>query len=110
MVAFAVGTFETCPPILRMSADRGRPELDGAGQNDAIDPNRMCRGHAKIDANERRCDILPLAEGRNSLDWVLTGNRSQRMTRGQQARPDLGAVANEALDPLAAGNRNPPSI
>jgi hypothetical protein len=30
-------TFGICPPILRMSADRGRPELDGAGQNDAID-------------------------------------------------------------------------
>jgi hypothetical protein len=23
----AVGTFEICPPILRMSADRGRPEV-----------------------------------------------------------------------------------
>jgi len=28
----------------------------------------------QIDANERRCDILPLAEGRNSLD--LGSNRA----------------------------------
>ncbi|MBR0859319.1 hypothetical protein [Bradyrhizobium liaoningense] len=39
----------------------------------AIDPHRTCRGsgkiEAQIDANERRCDIFPLAEGRNSLDW-----------------------------------------
>lgn len=32
-------------------------------------------GHAadvpKIEANERTCDIFPLAEGRNSLDWAL---------------------------------------
>jgi hypothetical protein len=35
-------------------------------------------GHAadvpKIEANERTCDIFPLAEGRNSLDWVLAGS------------------------------------
>ena len=32
------GTFETCPPILRMSVHRGRPEAPWFGQTDANDP------------------------------------------------------------------------
>jgi hypothetical protein len=35
----AVGTFETCRMTLRMSANRGRPEVSGA-QRDAYDPSR----------------------------------------------------------------------
>jgi hypothetical protein len=38
-----IGTFETCPPILRMSAHRGRPEVAVVGQTDANDPNRTLR-------------------------------------------------------------------
>src|SRR5437879_4192097 len=34
------GTFETCRPTLRMSANRARPEVAGAGQRDAIDPTQ----------------------------------------------------------------------
>src|ERR1700747_3105220 len=70
-------------------------------------------GHArpdKIDANERRCDILPLAEGRNSLDRILTRQSQPRHDACPRARPDLGVIANDWLAPLAAGDRIPPSI
>jgi hypothetical protein len=43
-------------------------------QNGEFDASRTRRGRAKIEANERTCDIFPLAEGRNSLDWVLAGS------------------------------------
>ena len=33
-----VGTFETCPPILRMSVNRSRPEVAWSGKIDANDP------------------------------------------------------------------------
>jgi hypothetical protein len=42
-------------------------------QNGEFDPDRTRRGRAKIGANERTCDIFPLAEGRISRDWVLAG-------------------------------------
>ena len=32
------GTFETCPPILRMSVNRSRPEFAWSGKTDVIDP------------------------------------------------------------------------
>lgn len=64
------GTFETCLPTLRMSAHRGRPELDGAGQNDAIDPDRTttpnCAGsgsrEAQITDHAPRLVIVPHAD------------------------------------------------
>src|ERR1700730_4847436 len=33
------GTSETCGPAQNMSVHRGRPEVTGGGQNDAIDPD-----------------------------------------------------------------------
>lgn len=81
-------------------------------QNGEFGPDRTRRGRAKIRANERTCDIfpLPLAEGRNSRKWVLAGPIAANACPCQRARPGLEVTANEALDAMAAGNRNPPSI
>ena len=37
-----VGTFETCPPILRMSVHRSRPDVAVIQSTDANDPKRTC--------------------------------------------------------------------
>ena len=39
-VMSAYGTFETCRRTLRMSVDRGRPEVIGIPQNDVIGPEQ----------------------------------------------------------------------
>src|SRR5207245_2626762 len=38
LTSSATGTFETCPPILRMSVHRGRPEVAAVRQNRRDDP------------------------------------------------------------------------
>lgn len=39
-ISAAGGTFETCPPILRMSVYRSRPEVPWSDQADANDPQQ----------------------------------------------------------------------
>jgi hypothetical protein len=43
-VASAFGTFETWRPALTTSVSKGRPEVVGRDQNDAIDPERTSTG------------------------------------------------------------------
>ena len=44
-----VGTSETCRMCLRMSGDRGIPEVSARGKSDAIDPTRTSRGPSHPD-------------------------------------------------------------
>src|SRR6266851_2156584 len=45
------GTFETCRWTVKMPAYRGRTEVNGAGQNDANDPKRICPARHRCCAN-----------------------------------------------------------
>jgi hypothetical protein len=49
---------------------------------------------------------------RDATAWTgfQLGQSRPTLERGQRARPGLVVTANEALDALAAGNRNPPPI
>jgi hypothetical protein len=65
ILPLAVGTFETCPPIPRMSVHRGRPEVVGSGQTDAFDPERKSQNKtvrtsgtdASLRIRGRKCEV-----------------------------------------------------